>query len=441
LKNQLELDLKLKNHYTFMRADLTLKNCRIWQNKRLKKASLVIDKGKIISITKSRLPPSKKKTDCKGSIVLPGLIDVHVHFREPGLSHKEDWSTGSRAAAKGGITYIMDMPNTIPPTITLRDLFDKKELAKKSVVNFGLYAGISQSNLNDLKELVKQAVAFKLYMGESTGDLALEDISLQIKAFANVAKTKKVLCVHAENEKMNKYFYKDYKKETDPLAYARSRPPESEVLAINDAIELARQTNVKLHICHVSTKDGLSLIKKAKKSKIDVTCETCPHYLFMTEEDLKKKGTFAKMNPPLRTEKDQKALWKGIKDRTIDIIASDHAPHSLEEKYQNIWFAPAGVPGVETTLQIMLNAVNKKMIKLEKVVELMHDNPVKRFGLGNYGNIEVGNDANLTVIDLNEKWKISRDDLLTKCGWSPYEDWEGKGMAIMTIVNGNVVFS
>jgi len=421
-----------------MKVDLTLKNCRIWYKKRLTKASLVIDKGKIVSITKSRLPPSKKKIDCKGRIVLPGLIDVHVHFREPGLSHKEDWSTGSRAAAKGGITYVMDMPNTIPPTITLRNLFDKKELTKKSVVNFGLYAGINQNNLNDLKELAKQAIAFKLYMGETTGDLALDDISLQIKAFTNVAKTGKVLCVHAENEKMNKYFYKDYKKETDPLTYARSRPPESEVLAINDAIELTKQTNVKLHICHVTTKDGLSLIKKAKTNKMDVTCETCPHYLFMTERALREKITLAKMNPPLRTEKDQKALWKGIKNGTIDILASDHAPHTLEEKYQNIWFAPAGVPGVETSLQLMLNAVNKKMIKLEKVVELMHDNPVKRFGLRNYGNIEVGNDANLTIIDMNKKWKISREDLLTKCGWSPYEGWEGKGIAVMTIVNGRL---
>jgi len=423
-----------------MKASLAIKNCRIWHKKRLKKASLVIDKGKITQITTSRLPSSKKKIDCKDGIVLPGLIDVHVHFREPGLIQKEDWSTGSKAAVKGGITYVMDMPNTSPPTITLRDLFDKKALAKKSVVNFGLYAGITQKNLNDLKELAKQAVAFKLYMGGTTGDLTVDDISLQLKAFTNVGKVGKVLCVHAENEKMNKHFYRDYKKYTDPLAYARSRPPESEVLAINDAIELAKQTNVKLHICHVSTKDGLTLIKKAKKNKVNVTCETCPHYLFMTEEDLRKQRTLVKMNPPLRTERDQKALWKGIKRGTIDILASDHAPHSLQEKYQNIWFAPAGVPGVETTLQLMLNAVNKRMIKLEKVVELMHDNPVKRFGLGNYGNIEVGNVANLTVIDLKKKWKITREDLVTKCGWSPYEDWEGKGMPVITIVNGNSAY-
>lgn len=421
-----------------MKADLALKNCRVWQKKRLKKTSLVIDKGKIVSITKSRLPPSKKKIDCKGGIILPGLMDAHVHFREPGFTQKEDWLTGSKAAARGGITYVMDMPNTTPPTITLRSLFDKKELAKKSIVNFGLYAGVTQNNLNNLNELAKQAVAFKLYMCTSTKALVMDDISLQIKAFTNVGKTGKVLCVHAENEKMNKYSYKDFKKETDPVAFARSRPPESEILAINDAIELAKQTDVKLHICHVTTKDGLTLIKKAKK-EVNVTCEVTPHHLFMTQDDLKKKRTFAKMNPPLRTEKDQKALWKGINNKTVDIVASDHAPHGLQEKYQNIWFAPAGVPGVETSLQLMLNAVNKKMIKLERLVELMHDSPVKRFGLGSYGDIEEGNVANLTVIDPKKEWMVSRDDLETKCGWSPYEGWEGKGMGVMTIVNGKIV--
>jgi len=262
---------------------------------------------------------------------------------------------------------------------------------------------------------------------------------LIMKAFDKISKTDKVVCVHAENRKMNERFLKMYKNKDDPLAYAKSRPRESEILAINDAVGMAKQTKVKLHVCHVTTKEGLDLIRKAKKS-VDVTCETCPHYLFMTQEDLKKKETLAKMNPPLRTREDQVALWKGISDGTIDILASDHAPHTLEEKYQDFWLAPAGVPGVETILPLMLNSVNKRRIGLKKVVELMHDNPVKRFGLGNYGHIETGNDVNLTVIDLKKKWKISREDLLTKCEWSPYEGWEVKGIPVMTIINGNVVF-
>jgi len=422
-----------------MTVDLTIRKCKVWHKKRLVEAGLAIDEGKIVSISKdTRLPKSDEKINCKGKIILPGLVDTHVHFREPGLEWKEDWSTGSRAAAKGGITFVMDMPNTDPTTTTVMRLLEKKKLAKKSVVNFGLYAGITGDNTDQIENLSKHADAFKLYMAKTTGVFKLNDNVLIMKAFDEISKTKKVVCVHAENQKMNERFLKIYKNKDDPLAYAHSRPRESEILAINDVIGMAKQTKVKLHVCHVTTKEGLELIKKAKN--VDVTCETCPQYLFMTQEDLKKKKTLAKMNPPLRTKEDQTALWKGISNGTIDTITSDHAPHTLEEKYQDIWLAPAGVPGVETTLPLMLNAVNKRMIGLKKVIELMHNNAVKRFGLGNYGNLEVGNDANLTIIDLKKKWKILREDLLTKCGWSPFEGWEVKGIPVMTIVNGNVVF-
>jgi len=421
-----------------MTVDLTIKNCKLWYKKKTLALGIAIDEGKIVSISKDlRLPRSDKKINCRGKIVLPGLIDVHVHFREPGFTWKEDWSTGSKAAAHGGITHVMDMPNTDPPTITIRDIIEKKELAKKSVVNFGIYAGVVEGNINDVKELAKNADAFKIYMSESTGGLKLDDNLLLSKAFYNITNTGKIVCVHAENQAINERALRVHRKSPDPIEYSLARPVESEVTAIKDAIETARRTEVKLHVCHVTTKEGLNLIKKAKKD-VNVTCETCPHYLFMTQNDLKKMGTLAKMNPPPRTKEDQTALWKGISNKTIDILASDHAPHTMEEKLQDIWLAPGGVPGVETTLQLMLNAVNKRMIKLERLVELMHDNPVKRFSLNNYG-IEVGKDANFTIIDLKKQWKISNDDLLTKCKWSPYDGWKGKGMPIGTIINGKEV--
>ena len=421
-----------------MTVDLTIKNCKLWYKGKTLTLGLAIDEEKIVSISKDiRLPKSDEKINCRGNIILPGLIDVHVHFREPGFTWKEDWLTGSKAAAHGGITYVMDMPNTDPPTTSIRNLIEKRELAKKSVVNFGLYAGIVEENIDDVQELAKHSEAFKIYMSESTDGLKLDDNVLLMKAFSNISRIDKVICVHAENQAMNELYLKRYRKSSEPFEYYLSRPVESEVLAIKDAIERARQTKVKLHICHVTSKEGLNLIKKAKKN-IDITCETCPHYLFMTQDDLRDKGTLAKINPPPRTKKDQKALWKGISDKTIDIIASDHAPHTMEEKLQDMWLAPPGVPGVETTLQLMLNAVNKRIIRLERLVKLMHVNPAKRFGLTNYG-IEIGNNANLTIIDLKKKWKISNDDLLTKCGWSPYEGWEGKGMPIGTIVNGKMV--
>ncbi|MCX6821672.1 MAG: dihydroorotase family protein [Candidatus Aenigmarchaeota archaeon] len=418
-----------------MTVDLTIKNCKLWYKKKTLVFGVAIDDGKIVSISKDiRLPKSDENINCRGKIVLPGLIDAHVHFREPGFTWKEDWSTGSKAAAHGGITHVMDMPNTDPSTITVRNLLDKKELAKKSVVNFGLYAEVVKENIDSIKELANHSVAFKVYMSESTGGLKLDDNTLLMKAFYNISKTNKVVCVHAENQAINERCLKRYRKSSDPLEFSLSRPVESEILAIKDAIETARRTEAKLHVCHVTTKEGLNLIKKAKKD-VDITCETCPQYLFMTQNDLRDKGTLAKTNPPLRTKEDQIALWKRISNGTIDIIASDHAPHTMQEKLQDMWIAPAGVPGVETTLQLMLNAVNKRMIKLERLVGLMHDNPVKRFGLTNYG-IEVGKDANLTVIDLKKEWKISNDDLLTKCKWSPYDGWKGKGCPEITIVNG-----
>lgn len=421
-----------------MTVDLTIKNCKLWYRKKTIAFGVAIDEGKIVSISKDlKLPKSDQNINCRGKIVLPGLIDVHVHFREPGFTWKEDWSTGSKAAAHGGITHVMDMPNTDPPTTTVRNLIDKKELAKKSVVNFGLYAGVIRENINEIKDLASHADAFKVYMSESTGGLKLDDNESIAKAFYNISKTNKVVCVHAENQAMSERFLRLHRKSTDPFEYSLAKPVESEILAIKDAIEMARRAEVKLHVCHVTTKEGLKLIKKGKKD-VNITCETCPHYLFMTQNDLRNKGTLAKINPSLRTKEDQAALWKGISNGTIDILSSDHAPHTMEEKLQDIWIAPAGVPGVETTLQLMLNAVNKKMIRLERLVQLMHYNPVKRFGLTQYG-VEVGKTANLTIIDLKKEWKISNDDLLTKCKWSPYDGWKGKGMSVGTIVNGKKV--
>ena len=422
-----------------MVVDLTLKNCKVWLNKRLMSYGLAIDEGIITKISKdTSLPPSSEAIDCKGGIILPGLIDVHVHFREPGLTWKENWLSGSKAAARGGITYVMDMPNTIPPVTTVNRLIEKRKLAEKSVVNFDLYAAVTDESLSSIRELAKHVKAFKLFMAQSTGELMLKKGSL-FRAFKEVSKTGRILCVHAEDQRINEKFSKKYKERNDPLAFALSRPEISEISAIDEAIKLAKQTGVELHVCHVSTEGGVELIKRAKKENVSITCETCPHYLFLTLNDLIEKGTLAKMGPPLRSKKNQIALWRGILDGSVDILASDHAPHTLEEKEQDIWSAPAGVPGVETTLRLMLNAVNKRMITLRKLVELMHDNPVKRFDLKNYGYIQKGNSANLTIVDLKERWKISRDDLLTKCGWSPFEGWKGKGLPTSVIINGEFI--
>jgi len=415
---------------------MILENCRMWFENNFVETNIEIEYGIIKKIELDAKFKNKTRINLNGELILPGLVDAHVHFREPGLTHKEDWLTGSRAAIKGGITYVIDMPNTIPPTSTVERILFKKELAEKSLVNFGLNSVVSDNNIDQIQELASYVTAFKIFMGQSTGNLKLND-KLFLKAFSEVSKTEKVLCVHAEDQEINDKFHAKYKDSDDPIAYAYSRPPESEIKAIDDAIEFAEYTGVRLHVCHVTTKKSLRLINRAKKHNVDVTCETCPHYLFMTQEDLKDKKAFAKMNPPLRTKQDQKALWKGLRDGTIDMIVSDHAPHTLEEKSKNIWSAPAGVPGVETTLPLMLNAVNEGKITLDRLIKLMHDNPVKRFDLYDHGNIKVGNRANITIINLDKKWVISRENLKTKCGWSSYEGLEGMG-DIMGVIVGDL---
>jgi dihydroorotase len=423
-----------------MTVDLTIKNCKIWFNKQLVDYGLSIDEGVITSISKdSNLPNSDEMIDCKGNIVIPGLVDVHVHFREPGATNKEDWHTGSMAALSGGITYVMDMPNNIPPITTVERLKEKRRIAeKKSLVNFGLYAGIGEENIDQISEIGGHANAFKIFMDQSIGELKIDSLE---EPFVNISKTGKIVSIHAEDKKIIEENSRKYKDRNDALSHALIRSSEAEISAIKKVIQLSKVTGTKLHILHVTTKEGLSLIYQVKKEGANISCETCPHYLFMTQKDLEEKSSLVKMNPPLRTKDDQKALWEGILNGTIDIISTDHAPHTLEEKGQDIHNAPSGVPGIETSLPLMLNAVNKKMISFERLVELMHDNSIKRFDLENYGEIEKGNYANLTIIDLNKRWNIIGDDLMTKCKWSPYEGWEGKGKPIMTIINGDVRFN
>jgi dihydroorotase len=423
-----------------MTVDLTLRNCKIWLNKQLVNYGIAIDEGIITSISKDvNLSNSDETVNCKGNIVLPGLVDVHVHFREPGATNKENWHTGSMAALYGGITYVMDMPNNIPPITTVERIKEKRKIAeKKSLVNFGLYAGVGEGNIKQISEIGADANAFKIFMDQSAGELRIDSLE---ESFVSISKTGKNISVHAEDRKIIEENLKRYKDRNDALSHALIRSPEAEISAIKKVIQLSKSSGAKLHILHVTTKEGLNVIYQAKKENVNISCETCPHYLFMTQKDLEEKGSLLKINPPLRTKDDQKELWEGILNGTIDIISTDHAPHTLEEKNQDIHNAPSGVPGIETSLSLMLNAVNKRMISFEKLVELMHDNSVKRFDLDKYGEIEKGNCANLTVIDLNKKWKIVGDDLRTKCKWSPYEGWEGKGTPIITIINGNVKFN
>lgn len=379
---------------------LLIKNGKICINGVITNKNIFIQENKITKLTNHEIK-SDKTIDAKGKIIIPGLIDSHVHFREPGLTQKEDFLTGSMAAAAGGITTFLDMPNTKPATTNLQRLDEKRKLAKKSVVNFGLYFGSTNDNIAEI-EKVKGVAAVKIYMDYTTGDLILNNEKVLKKIFSS----NKTIAVHAENEHVLK------------------------------ALELVQHADNHLYLCHVSSKEELHYAKKdAIKNKVYV--EVTPHHLFLTAKNVNDLGSLGEMKPSLKTEKDQKALWEGIHNGEVDTIATDHAPHTKEEKLDPNY--PYGVPGCDTMLPLLLNSVNEKKLTLNKLVQLCCENPVKIFKIKNKGFIKEGFDADLAIIDMDLEKEVKNDELFTKCKWSPFNGWKLKGWPIMTIVNGNIV--
>ncbi|MDD2666420.1 MAG: dihydroorotase [Methanocellales archaeon] len=409
--------------------DLVIKNARLVSAGDILEAEIAIVDGKIARIAKDIV--AKHIIDAHGLLVLPGMVDAHVHFRDPGLTHKEDWYTGSSAAVAGGVTSVVDHPNTIPPTTSV-DSFKVKlrEAESKSIVDFGINAGVVQAA--ELEVLWASGItAFgEIYMADSMGGLSVDDDTLW-SSLRIIKRLGGIACIHAEDEQIIRENIEKLGDRTDPSAHSSSRPNGCEVAAMAKAIRLAQDTGVKLHICHLSTREGLDLIGA------DITSEVTPHHLFLSQKDWDRLGTFGKMNPPLRSELDRENLWAGL--HKIDIIASDHAPHTMEEKKQDIWRTPAGVPGVETSLPLMLSAVKKGIISLQRVIELMATNPARIFCLGEKGEIAVGKDADIVLVDLNDVTPIKARNLHSKSGWTPFEGLDGV-FPKMTFVRGELMY-
>lgn len=393
--------------------DLAIKNAKLISDGKEVIKNIYINNGKIKKITEKNIK-AEKSIDAKQNFVIPGIIDPHVHFREPGLTYKEDFYTGSMAAAAGGITTFFDMPNTVPPTLTYFDIEEKRFLAKKSLVNYGFYIGASKDNLAEIKkanygkEAGCNVPGTKLFMNLSTGKMMIDDKDTIRQIFRN----SRLVAVHAEGPK------------------------------VDEAIQYAIKTGTRLYLCHISTADEIKIIKEYRNesefARKNVFVEVTPHHLFLTEKDFEEQGAFAKMIPGLKAKKDQSALWDAIADGTVDVIGTDHAPHTIEEKKakEN---QPSGVPGEETMLPLMLDAVNKGKLELKKLVELTSRNPARIFGIRNKGRIVEGCDADLTIIDMGLANEVRNEELKTKCRWSPFNGWRLKGWPVATIVGGKVV--
>lgn len=355
--------------------------------------------------------------DLKGKTVMPGVIDVHTHMREPGITAKEDFATGSRACAKAGVTTFYDMPNTIPTTTTLEALKDKKKLAsEKSIVNYGFHFGGSRNNnIDEIKKVLeaKKANTVKIFMNVTTGEMLIEDEDI----LKNVFKNSKLVLVHAENEMIDK------------------------------AVEYNKNYGNGLYVCHIPSKEELKKVLEAKKNselnteKHPVYAEVTPHHLFLNEEireSTDRNKMLLRMKPELRTKKDNEFLWEALNNGEVDTIGTDHAPHLISEKLEKITF---GMPGVETSLALMLNAYNEGKVKLEIIQKLMSENPARIMKISKRGKLEEGYYADVIAVDLDKEWTVGVDDTIeSKCGWTPYENWKLKGKNILTIVNGKVVY-
>ncbi len=380
--------------------------------------------------------------DATGLHLIPGIIDDQVHFRDPGLTHKEDLHTGSRACAAGGITTFLEMPNTNPTTTTVQALHDKLELAAgKSIVNYGFYIGATTDNIEELQK-AERTPGIKIFIGSSTGDLLVDEQEALKRIFAE---TTLPICAHCEDEstvRANTVKLAGGKSFAD---HSRIRNHEAAIISTRRAMDLAIKYNHHFHILHVSTAEECDMLYayyaslESMNDRI-ITAEVCPHHLYFSIDDYEQLGSLVQMNPSVKTKKDIKRLWRALNEWTIEVIATDHAPHTLEEKKQPYPKSPSGLPAVENSLALMLDAVNRKKIRLENVINAMTIAPARIWSIANKGVLREGYDADVVLVDLNLKKTIRNENQLTKSGWSPWHGTELTGWPVKTWCNGELVF-
>ena len=394
--------------------------------------------GKIIQIDPqiTTMPDNTQVIDAKGLTLLPGVIDPQVHFREPGLEYKEDLFTASCACARGGVTSFLEMPNTRPLTTTQAALNDKlQRAAQKCVVNYGFFIGATPEGLPDLLT-ANPVCGIKVFMGSMHGQLLMDD---EVALEAIFAKGKRLIAVHAENQARINQRRQEFAGITDPAIHSQIQDNQAALEATQLALRLSKKYQRRLHILHLSTGEEAELLRQDKPAW--VTAEVTPQHLVLNTNAYAEIGTFAQMNPPLRSPQDNEILWQALRDGVIDFIATDHAPHTLEEKAKEYPNSPSGMPGVETSLAVMLTQAKQGKCTVAQVSHWMSTAVAQGYGIPQKGRIEVGYDADLVLVDLENYHPVLREELQTKCGWSPFEGWSLTGWAQITIVGGEIVFN
>jgi len=420
-----------------------IRNAQIVNSGKIFFSDILIRKGKFdkLAASISNIKHAVKEIDAEGKLVLPGIIDAHVHFREPGFTQKADISSESKAAVSGGVTTCLEMPNTEPKTTTVRELENKYALAsKKSLVNLGFFIGATNDNLSEIEKAGKAgACGIKLFLGASTGDMMVNNSKSIEKLFENA---NQIITIHSEDdqiiqENLSKFKNK-YGDHIPPWAHAKIRSEEACFKATSYAVKLSDKYNTRIHLAHLSTNKELSLLDSGENKKI--TSEVSVHHLMFNESDYSRLGNLIKCNPSIKSSNDQKALLKGLNDGVIDIIATDHAPHTSAEKRLPYLSCPSGIPFVQHSLICMLEMYDKHLISLERIVETMCHTPSEIYGMIDRGYIEEGYFADLCIVNQKTPYLVSKGNIHYKCGWSPLEGMNFNNSIEYTFVNGNLQF-
>lgn len=425
-------------------VDLVLNNVKAYVAKIIVDCSIAINDGRIFKIGKeTNMPSTDLKIDLKNLLVLPGLIDVHVHLRDEGKAYKEDFYSGTASAAAGGITSVLDMPNNDPVTMSVETVRNRMRIAEKRIlVNAGFYSEFPR-NLKEIEGIVKEGViGFKLFMTDQIGGLDIDNDRALLEAFRLVGKSGATIAVHAEDRTSLKKVENELKRanHNDVVAFLQAHSDLVEVKAIERMVNVARQTKTHLHFCHISSEGGLDKVVDGKTSGLSITCEATPHHLLLSTDDLRRMGPLAVTMPPVRGKHHITALWNGVKAGWIDVLASDHAPHTLEEKETEvIWDAKVGILGLETILPMLLTEVHRGRLTIGDIVRMMSENPAKIFRLNGRGFLKEGNTADLTVVDLNKKQRIDPYEFHSKAKFSPFAGYEIVGKPVRTFVGGQLV--
>lgn len=423
---------------------ILIKNAKIVNEGKIEEKDIFIEGQLIKKIGEDISDITAKIIDAEGKYLLPGVIDDQVHFREPGLIHKADIYTESKAAVAGGITTFMEMPNTVPNVLTQALLEQKYSLAaQKSLANYSFFMGASNDNLDEvLKTDGKNVCGVKVFMGSSTGNMLVDNEQVLNNIFSQVPL---LIATHCEDEETirdnSAKFLEEYGEDIPASYHPRIRTAEACYKSSSLAVELAKKHNTRLHILHISTARETELFRNdilLEEKKI--TAEACIHHLWFCDEDYEEKGMFIKWNPAVKTKEDRDGIFKAVLDDRIDVIATDHAPHTLEEKEQTYFKAPSGGPLVQHSLTAMLQFYHQGKISLEKIVEKMCHNPAILFQIEKRGYIREGYFADLVLVDLNKPWTVAKSNVLAKCGWSPFEGFQFKSSVLKTFISGHLVY-